>query len=206
MFRILLPALLLAGPAMAQARSFQDVAALDTAVAGFTGHAIGEDGGARTAIDSRLKLAQCPTVALSWHGLDHDAVTVTCPSIGWHIYVPVVMTAPAPKSPSIAPTVTLPVKPVIVIHRGDPVMVEAASPGFTISRDCEIKGLREGAESAESIHAIRDRFELQMLPPSRPSSSMPRAIDGIRTRHRRHGFSGFTPCQIRSSSIITRQC
>jgi flagella basal body P-ring formation protein FlgA len=140
MLRILLPALLLAGPALAQTRSFQDVAALDKAVAGFTGHAIGEDGGARTAIDARLKLAQCPTVALSWHGLNHDAVTVTCPSIGWHIYVPVVMAPPAPKSPSIATTVTLPAKPVIVIHRGDPVMVEASSPGFTISREAVAQG------------------------------------------------------------------
>lgn len=140
MFRILIPALLIAGPAMAQARAFQDTAALDRAVAGFTGHAIGEEGGARTAIDTRLKLAQCPTVALSWHGLNHDAVTVTCSGPNWHIYVPVVMPAAAPKSPQIAPTVTLPAKPVVVIHRGDPVMVEASQAGFTISREAIAQG------------------------------------------------------------------
>jgi len=140
MFRFLIPALLIAGPAVAQTRSFQDTAALDKAVAGFTGHAIGEEGGARTAIDGRLKLAQCPTVALSWHGLNHDAVTITCGAPNWHIYVPVVMAPPAPKSPSIATTVTMPVKPVVVIHRGDPVMVEASSSGFSISREAVAQG------------------------------------------------------------------
>jgi flagella basal body P-ring formation protein FlgA len=136
--RFLIPALLLASPAIAQT-TFQDTAILDKAVAGFTGHSIGEEGGARTAIDSRLKLAACPTVAMSWHGLNHDAVTITCPAPNWHIYVPVVLAA-EPTSPSIAPAVTLPAKPVIVIHRGDPVMVEADANGFSISREAVAQG------------------------------------------------------------------
>ena len=139
MFRILIPALLIATPAVAQS-AFQDTAGLDRAVASFTGHAIGEEGGARTAIDSRLKLAQCPTVALSWHGLNHDAVTVTCSGPDWHIYVPIDMPAAQPHGVSIAPTVMLPVKPEIVIHRGDPVMVEASQAGFTISREAIAQG------------------------------------------------------------------
>ena len=139
MFRFLIPALLIASPAAAQT-AFQDTASLDRAVASFTGHAIGEEGGARTAIDHRLKLAQCPTVALSWHGLNHDAVTVTCAGPNWHVYVPVAMGAPQPHSPSIAPTVMLPAKPEIVIHRGDPVMVEASQAGFTISREAIAQG------------------------------------------------------------------
>lgn len=140
MFRFILPALLIAAPAAAQTRAFQNTASLDKAVAGFTGHSIGEEGGARTMIDDRLKLAQCATVALSWHGINHDAVTITCPDPNWHIYVPVVMAAPAPKSPSIAPAVTLPAKPEIVIKRGDPVMVEASTSGFTISREAIAQG------------------------------------------------------------------
>ena len=95
---ILIPALLIAAPAAAQT-AFQDTAGLDRAVASFTGHSIGEEGGARTAIDRRLKLAQCPTVALSWHGINHDAVTVTCSGPNWHVYVSVVMTAVQPRSP-----------------------------------------------------------------------------------------------------------
>lgn len=139
MFRILIPALLIATPAVAQS-AFQDTASLDRAVASFTGHAIGEEGGARTAIDSRLKLAQCPTVALSWHGLNHDAVTVTCSGPNWHVYVPVNMPAAPSPGVSIAPTVTLPAKPEIVIHRGDPVMVEASQAGFSISREAIAQG------------------------------------------------------------------
>ena len=139
MFRFLIPVLLIAGPAAAQT-AFQDTASLDRAVASFTGHAIGEEGGARTTIDTRLKLAQCPTVALSGHGLNHDAVTVTCSGPNWHVYVPVVMAAAPTPGVSIAPTVTLPAKPEIVIHRGDPVMVEASQAGFTISREAIAQG------------------------------------------------------------------
>ncbi|MBY8829272.1 hypothetical protein [Hephaestia mangrovi] len=139
MLRILIPALLAATPAAAQ-NAFQDTAGLDRAVASFTGHAIGEEGGARMPIDHKLKLAQCPTVALSWHGLNHDAVTVTCSGPNWHVYVPVIMPAAEPKSPSIAPTVMMAAKPEIVIHRGDPVMVEASQAGFTISREAVAQG------------------------------------------------------------------
>lgn len=140
MFRFLVPALMLASPIAAQAASFQNTAILDKAVAGFTGHSIGEEGGARTAIDARLKLAQCPTVALSWHGLNHDAVTITCPAPNWHIYVPVKMAAQTSAGPAVAAAATRPVKPVTVIHRGDPVMVEASSAGFTISREAVAQG------------------------------------------------------------------
>lgn len=161
MFRFLIPALLIASPAAAQT-AFQDTAGLDRAVASFTGHAIGEEGGARTAIDTKLKLAQCPTVALSWHGLNHDAVTVTCSGPNWHVYVPVDMPAAPAPGVSIAPTVTLPAKPEIVIHRGDPVMVEASNAGFTISREAIAQGdapaggrfLAKGQGDKQSFQAI----------------------------------------------------
>ena len=62
---IFLPLLLAAAP-MGGGAVFQDTSGLDRAVAAFTSRPIGAEGGARTAIDSRLRLAQCPTVALAW--------------------------------------------------------------------------------------------------------------------------------------------
>ncbi len=131
----LLPTLLLAWPApLAAQTAFQDTVALDGAVAGFTSRPIGAEGGARTPVDKRLRLAQCPTVALSWHGLNHDAVIITCNNPDWRIYVPVVMPA-APvvgPAPAAAPALA---KPVIVIKRGDPVTIEVNASGFAITRD-----------------------------------------------------------------------
>ncbi|TPG20615.1 hypothetical protein EAH87_08820 [Sphingomonas koreensis] len=135
----MLPLLLIPAPVAAQA-AFQDTAGLDRAVASFTGHGVGETGGARTTIDGRLKLAQCPTVALSWHGLNRDSVMITCSGPDWHVYVPVQQAAPTPISPSISPAVTLPAKAEIVIKRGDPVMVEASDSGFSISREAIAMG------------------------------------------------------------------
>ena len=85
---MLVPALFVAAPAAAQA--FQDTASLDRAVAAFTARAIGDEGGARSIVDRRLKLASCPTLALSWHGATHDAVVVTCTGPEWRIFVPVI--------------------------------------------------------------------------------------------------------------------
>lgn len=134
MFRFLLPALLIAAPAAAQ--SFQDTSAIDRAVATFTARAIGEDGGALSAVDGRLKLASCPMVAMSWHGVRHDAVEVTCTGPAWHLFVPV-RTVAAPVG-AIAPAAlpaAPPPKAEIVIKRGDPITIAAEEPGFSISRE-----------------------------------------------------------------------
>lgn len=119
-------------PANAQ-RAFQDTSAIDAAVASFTGQPIGTEGGARAAVDKRLKLAVCPMVAMSWFGNGHSAVVVRCTNPDWRIYVPMLVsppTAPAPV-PAAAPAA----KPVIVIKRGDPVTIEVNAPGFAVSRD-----------------------------------------------------------------------
>ena len=125
--------MLLASPAAAQ--NFQSTPLIDKAVAGFTGHAIGETGGARTAVDPRLKLATCPMVSLNWRTDSHDSVVVTCTDPQWRIFVPVMM----PARPGLAATPTAaPVaaaKAAIVIKRGDPVSVSAGSAGFEITRD-----------------------------------------------------------------------
>jgi flagella basal body P-ring formation protein FlgA len=126
-----LPLLLLASPALAA--GFQDTAGLDRAVSAFAGHAIGEEGGARAPVDTRLKLAQCPTVALSWRTPAHDAVVITCSGPDWKIYVPMrAPVVPVDEPPVIAMPV---VKGPPVIKRGDPVVIEAASEGFAISRE-----------------------------------------------------------------------
>lgn len=117
--------------------AFQDTGALDRAVAVFTGRAIGEDGGPIATVDPRLKLAQCPTLALSWRGTDHDAVVVNCTGPEWRVFVPVRVVAsasPAPVAAGLVPAV-VPARPVIVIKRGDPVTIEAGADGFSITRD-----------------------------------------------------------------------
>jgi flagella basal body P-ring formation protein FlgA len=120
----------IASPALA---SFQDTGSIDRAVAAFTGRPIGTEGGARTAVDGRLKLATCPTVALSWHTEAHDAVTVTCSGPDWRVFVPVVRAAPVAVAAVAAAPVTAKAPP--VIRRGDPVTIEAGSDGFSITRE-----------------------------------------------------------------------
>lgn len=126
------PLLLAAAPA-----AFQDTALIDRAVQNFTGRPIGAEGGARTPVDARLRLAACPMVSLAWRSAAQDAVVVTCTGPEWKIYVPVlssVHTAPAapvarPAAPG-APTLAAP-----VIKRGDPVTVSANAAGFSITRE-----------------------------------------------------------------------
>ena len=133
--RLLFVATLAPVPAAAQV-AFQDTRALDVAVAAFTGHAVGEEGGARTAVDTRLKLARCPLPQLDWRGAAEDAVLVRCEAPAWRIYVPVKRpaSAPRPAAALVAP-VAVATKPEPVIRRGDPVTVEAGQAGFSITRD-----------------------------------------------------------------------
>jgi flagellar basal body P-ring formation protein FlgA len=122
--------------ALAAATSFQDTAALDRAVAAFTGRPVGAEGGARSAIDPRLRLATCPTVALSWRTEAHDAVVAACAGPAWRIFVPVVQAArPAAAVTALPAGNALPARAEPVIRRGDPVLVEAGSAGFSISRE-----------------------------------------------------------------------
>ncbi len=123
----------LLAPAAATATPFQDTIALDRAVAGFTGQATGREGGARTPVDPRLRLANCSMIAMSWRTNNHDAVVVSCSSPNWRIFVPVAMPA---TPPPVAIGAAIPaVRAEPVIKRGDPVMIEAESNGFSISRE-----------------------------------------------------------------------
>lgn len=129
---MLILALALAAPA---ADAFQSTALLDSIVAQFTGKAIGEIGGARTPVDTRLKLAACAAPQLEWRSEARDAVVVRCMQPGWRIFVPVAA-LPQPK-PVSAPSVAqpAPVKAEPVIRRGDAVTVEIGSAGFSITRE-----------------------------------------------------------------------
>lgn len=116
------------------AAGHQDTAALDRAVAAFTGRAIGDEGGARAVVDPRLRLATCPTVALSWRTDAHDAVVIACSGPNWRLFVPVRMPAQATvvaRTPAAAPAVAAEK----IIKRGDPLLIEAGSDGFSITRE-----------------------------------------------------------------------
>lgn len=119
--------------ALLAATTFQPSATLDRAVAAFTGHAIGEEGGARAAVDPRLRLAACPTVSMSWRGDAHDAVVATCTGPDWRIFVPVIRAAAAPATIAAGPVVIARAEP--VIRRGDPVVIAAEQDGFSITRE-----------------------------------------------------------------------
>jgi flagella basal body P-ring formation protein FlgA len=125
-------ALLLPVPGQAQT-AFQDTRQIDAAVAGFTGRPVGAEGGARTPVDPRLRLAACPMVSMNWYGAAHDAVVVRCTEPEWRIFVPIVAAPPAPFVPAPAPVVAA--KPAIVIKRGDPVTIEVNASGFSVTRD-----------------------------------------------------------------------
>lgn len=118
----LLPTLL-AVPA--QAGELHQLTAIDQQVTIFTGHSLGETGGARTNVDRKLKLAQCRMpLALEWYGTQHSAVRVTCPDpSGWRIFVPLI---------EVATKITTP-----VVRRRDALRVEAGGTGFRVARQGE---------------------------------------------------------------------
>ncbi len=136
----------------APSAGFQDIAALDRSVSAFTGRPTGAEGGARTSVDSRLRLATCPTVSMSWRTEAHDAVVVACAGPAWRIFVPVIRPANAPApQPGAAPaggsSVAFVAKAPPVIRRGDPIVIEAGTEGFSISR--------EGVAMADAAPGVR---------------------------------------------------
>ena len=136
MIRPLLSIALIAVATPAAAQNFQSTTLIDKAVAGFTGHGIGETGGARTPVDTRLKLATCPMVSLNWRTDTHDSVVVTCPDPQWRIFVPIAMAASAPAPAAPITVISAPAaKAAIVIKRGDPVTVVAGDGAFSVTRD-----------------------------------------------------------------------
>lgn len=124
---------LLAAPAHANAPA--DLAALDRAVAAFTGVPTGQPGGAAAPLDRRLRLARCPAEpVLGWHGTRREAVQLRCPVAGgWTLYVPIMgALGGAAETP--------------LIQRGDAVSIVVAGESFALSQPGE--ALEGGADGA----------------------------------------------------------
>lgn len=119
----------LSGPA-----AFQSTETLDHLVERFAGAPIGAEGGARAAVDKRLKLAACDTPQLSWRSPAEDAVVIRCQGPQqWRVFVPInALSKAAPAAIAATPVAA---KPELVIRRGDPVMLEAGAAGFSITRE-----------------------------------------------------------------------
>ncbi|MEH6756210.1 MAG: flagella basal body P-ring formation protein FlgA [Parasphingorhabdus sp.] len=84
--RVALPILFIFS--MGAASPFEDTAQLDRQVAMHLSANIGDAGGARAPIDTKLRLTRCPgTLDLS--ETNNSAVMVSCPALGWRIFVPV---------------------------------------------------------------------------------------------------------------------
>jgi flagella basal body P-ring formation protein FlgA len=117
-------------PACAAAQSFENLDNLDAQVAASLGAGIGQPGGARTAIDRRLRLAPCPDPAVVGAPV-LGAVSVSCAARGWRIRVPLVASE-ASLQPAAA-TARQPERIEPLIRRGDQVTVVARTASFTVS-------------------------------------------------------------------------
>ncbi len=73
---------------MGAAPGFEDTSLLDRQVAGHLGASIGDLGGALAPIDPKLKLKRCSD-ALEISETNRNAVLISCPALGWRIFVPV---------------------------------------------------------------------------------------------------------------------
>ena len=121
----------LSGPA-----AFQSTETLDQLVERFAGAPIGAEGGARAAVDKRLKLAACDTPQLSWRSAAEDAVVIRCQGPQqWRVFVAINALPKAAPTSVAAASAPVAAKPELVIRRGDPVMLEAGAAGFSITRE-----------------------------------------------------------------------
>jgi flagella basal body P-ring formation protein FlgA len=116
-------ALLCSAPVFAQ--GFQNLDQIDSLVAQTVGANIGEPGGARSAVDRRLRLAACPqTPAIE--GPVFGAAVVRCDRLGWRIRVPLAL-APAGQA-------GVPQQHAALIKKGDPVQLVAGDSTFSVTR------------------------------------------------------------------------
>jgi flagella basal body P-ring formation protein FlgA len=143
--------------AEAQSRAAStDPAAIDRAVAAFTGAAIGTPGGARMASDQRLRLAGCEgPLAVSWHTPARTAVQVECPGpSAWRIFVAIAPSSGGAPAARAAP----------VVKRGDAITVLVRGRGFSVQQPGE--AMQAGAigewievRTSRKADALRARIE-----------------------------------------------
>ena len=120
-----LASFLLVAASAAQAAPFADPAAIDVAVAQFTGAPMGQTGGAAQPVDRRLRLSPCANpLSIGWYGGRRDTVLVQCPDIGsWRLFVPLLQTAGAAAAPDVL--------------RGETVTITVSGAGFSVSQPGE---------------------------------------------------------------------
>lgn len=150
--RYLLPALLVTSAAPAQTAPFHDLAALDRDIAMFLGAAIGEDGGAASPVDRRLRLATCRApLSLEWHGTRQDTVVVQCPEAGgWRLFVAV--------GGKMRQAVAAAAASTLAVTRGDALTIVVAGEGFSVSQ------AGEAVESGPLGGWIRVRTSVRATP------------------------------------------
>lgn len=85
-YRIAIPILSLL--AMGATSPFEDTVGLDRQVAMHLSANVGDAGGARAPIDTKLRLKRCPS-AVRFTDTNNNAVMASCPDLGWRIFVPV---------------------------------------------------------------------------------------------------------------------
>lgn len=139
-------------------------AAIDRAVAAFTGAGIGQPGGARTAADPRLQLAACASpLATSWHTAARTAVQVECRGpVAWRIFVAVTPVAGTPAG-ARAP---------MAVKRGDAITISVRGSGFSVQQPGEAMEAGEigdwitvrTSRKAEALRARIERPGLAIIP------------------------------------------
>ncbi len=73
---------------MGAASPFENTVRLDSQVAMHLNARVGDAGGARAPIDTKLRLKRCPN-PVQFSDTNNGAVLVSCPEQGWRIFVPV---------------------------------------------------------------------------------------------------------------------
>lgn len=153
--------------AFAATTPFADLDAIDRAVAGFTGNAIGTVGGATVPVDKRLKLQPCYNpLALSWRTTRRESVVVQCPDAGgWRLFVPV-------RQDSVAQAAAP------AVNRGDAIAVAIRGDGFTVSQPGE--AMENGAVGewirvrlASAPRASADAMRAQVVRPGLVALPLP---------------------------------
>ncbi len=122
-YRFSLP--ILAFLSMGGTPGFEDTSLLDRQVAGHLGAAIGEVGGALAPIDPKLKLKRCSD-ALEISETQRNAILVSCPALGWRIFVPVRLGSSGSNRSSGTAQEPL-------VQRNQPVTLVIRRPNFSIS-------------------------------------------------------------------------
>ncbi len=164
-----LPMLLPLCDPSAEARGVTDPAAIDQAVAAFTGATTGVPGGARAPTDRRLQLAACAApLGISWHTAARTAVQVECTGpYNWRIFVAI-----NPAAAASATGVTGAPKAAAAVKRGDALIIMVRGRGFSVQQPGE--ALEAGAvgdwifvrtsRKAEALRARIERPGLAVIP------------------------------------------